>query len=178
MGLVAVLAETGVSRRLLHLAAETGVLGAGPVGAGEVDAGVGDLADASLLGFTGDGGSVLAHRLVMRVARERLAADGALSLVLCGAIRVLGDAVEAIGEPLRDRAWIRELTGQVNAVIACMEGHPGGDATAHALSVYLLNELNEKNALATSLAAGELLAEYSKGRRKGWRRWLTSNTHP
>jgi hypothetical protein len=45
IGLVAVLAETGLPRRVLHLAAEAGVLGDG-VGAAEVDAGVGDLADA------------------------------------------------------------------------------------------------------------------------------------
>jgi hypothetical protein len=60
MGLVAVLAETGVSRRLLHLAAEAGILGDG-FGAADVDAGIGDLADGSLLGFTVDGGSVVAH---------------------------------------------------------------------------------------------------------------------
>ena len=82
----------GAARVLLHLAAGAGVLGDGRVGAAEVDAGVGDLADASLLGFTVDGESVVAHRLVMRVARERLAAEGGLPAVLDGAVRVLADA--------------------------------------------------------------------------------------
>lgn len=66
MGLVAVLAEAGISRRLLHLAAEGDVPG--------MDAAAGVLAEASLVGFSVDD-AVAAHRLVMR---ERLVADGTL----------------------------------------------------------------------------------------------------
>ena len=98
MGLVAVLAESGVPRRVLYLAAGAGVLGDGRVGAAEVDAAVGDLADASLVGFTVDGGSVVAHRLVMRVARERLAAEGGLRAVLDGAVRVLAGVAGGFGD--------------------------------------------------------------------------------
>ena len=67
-----------------------------------MDAGAGGLADASLLGFTVDD-SVVAHRLVMRVARERLAAEGGLPAVLAGAVRVLAGLDDGIGEePWRD----------------------------------------------------------------------------
>ena len=132
MGLVSVLAETGVSRRLLHLAAGAGVLGDDRVGAAEVDAGVGDLADASLVGFTVDDESVVAHRLVMRVVRERLAAEGGLPAVLDGAVRVLAGVAGGIGEAWRDPAGVRELAGQVSAVMACLYRPPGcacrGDA--------------------------------------------------
>ena len=166
MGLVAVLAETGVGRRLLHLAAEEGVLGDGPVPAEQVDAGVGDLADASLLGFSVDGGSVAAHRLVMRVARERLAADGALPGVLAGAVRVLGDAADAVSEPWRDAAGVRELAGQVSALTNCLASLPGthaGKAAADLLavrlqSVYLLTSLGDSTGLAI-VAAEPLVAD-------------------
>jgi tetratricopeptide (TPR) repeat protein len=164
MGLVAVLAETGVPRRVLHLAAEAGVLGAGPVGEAEVDSVIGDLADASLLGFTVDGASVVAHRLVMRVARERLAAGGRLPTMLASAVRILEAAVKAIEEPWRDPAWVRELAGQVSAAAACVDGHPGAMAEKAAAdllrvrlqSVYLLNVLGDSTGLAIS--AGEPLA--------------------
>lgn len=76
MGLVALLAETGASRRLLHaMAAEESAGGAGDDDAAVVtDAVLGRLADASLVSFTLDD-SVVAHRLVMRVVREQLAAE-------------------------------------------------------------------------------------------------------
>jgi hypothetical protein len=75
MGLAAVMAETGVPRRLLHMAASAGVLGNGLLTAAEVDAVLGDLADASLMGFTVDD-AVVVHRLIMRVVREQLAVEG------------------------------------------------------------------------------------------------------
>jgi hypothetical protein len=43
---------------------------------------------------------------VMRVARERLAADGGLPAVLAGAVRVLAVMVIAIREPWRDPAVV------------------------------------------------------------------------
>jgi tetratricopeptide (TPR) repeat protein len=160
MGLVAVLAETGVPRGLLHLAAEAGVLGDGTVPAEQVDEGIGDLADASLLGFSVDGGSVAAHRLVMRVARERLAARGALPGVLTGAVQVLTEAANAVREPWRDPAGIRELAGQMSAVTGCLASHSdalAGEELADLLRlrlrlVYLLNELGDSTGLAIAVA--------------------------
>jgi hypothetical protein len=83
--------EVSLLAGLAQVAAAAGE-GAAGEGAAEVDAGLGDLADASLVGFTVDGGSVLAHRLVMRVARERLAAGGRLAAELDGAVGVLAGA--------------------------------------------------------------------------------------
>ena len=125
MGLVAVLAETGVPRRLLHLAGETGALGDSQVEEAEVDAGVGDLADTSLLGFTVDRESVVAHRLVMRVARERLSSEDALPATLNSAVRVLAGVAREFGEAWRDPAGVRELAGHVSAVVACLTTHQG-----------------------------------------------------
>ena len=166
MGLVAVLAESGVPRRLLHLAASTGALGDDRVGAAEVDAGVGDLADASLLGFTVDDESVVAHRLVMRVARERLAAEGGLPAVLDSAVEVLAGVAGGIGEAWRDPAGVRDLAGQVSAVVACLAAHPdvlAGEMPVGLLrlrlqSVHLLNMLGDSTGLAI-LAAGPLAAD-------------------
>ena len=166
MGLVAVLAEPGVPRSLLHLAAEAVALGEG-VGPVEADAAVGDLADASLLGFTIDGGSVAAHRLVMRVARERLAAEGGLTTVVDGAVRVLAGVGDGFGDDAwRDPAGVRELAAQVTAVVACLAAHPdvlAGEAPTGLVelrlrSVYLLNMLGDSTGLAI-LAAEPLAAD-------------------
>jgi hypothetical protein len=159
MGLVSVLAETGVSRRVLHLAADAEVLGDDPIGAVGVDEGVGELANASLVGFTVDG-SVVAHRLVMRVARERLAAEGGLSVVLDDALRVLERLADGISGAWRDPAGVRELVGQVSSVVAHVASHPGAVAreTANGLlglrvrSVDLLVELGDSTGLAIEAA--------------------------
>ena len=169
MGLVAVLAETGVPRRILHLAAEAGILGDGRAGAAEADAGVGDLADASLLGFTVDGGAVVAHRLVMRVARERLAADGRLPGVLDDAVRVLASVADGFAEAWRHPAGVRDLAGQVSAVEACLAAHPdifakempAGLLGLRSQSVYLLNMLGDSTGLAI-LAAKPLAADLER----------------
>ena len=166
MGMVSVLAETGVPRRVLHLAASAGALADGETGAAEVDAAVGDLADASLLGFTVDGRSVVAHRLVARVARERLAGNGGLSAVVARAVRMLADVADGFTEAWRDPAGVRELAGEVSAVMACMAAHPdvfAGAVLADLLqlrlgSVYLLNMLGDSTGLAI-LAAEPLAAD-------------------
>jgi tetratricopeptide (TPR) repeat protein len=176
MGLVAVLAETGVPRRLLHLAAGAGVLGDGPVSAAEADARTGDLVDASLLGFTVGGVAVAAHRLVMRVARERLAAGGTLPAVLAAAVRLLTDALSAVGEPWRDPAWVRELAGQVGAVTASQASYLDaltGQALTGLLAlrqraVSLLNILGGSTELVIA-AAEPLVTDFE---------WLLGAEHP
>lgn len=166
MGLVAVLAESGVPRRLLHLAAAAGVLGNGQAGPAEVDARMGDLSDASLLAFTVDGTSVVAHRLVTRVARERLASEGKLAAVLGAAVKVLAGVAEGVGEAWRDPAGVRDLVRQVNAVTAGVASHPDAlyeEVSAELLqlrlrSVHLLNMLGDGSGLAV-LAAEPLAAD-------------------
>ena len=72
LDMVSLLAPEGVARDLLHHAEWPGE----PAGGAEaIDEALGRLADASLLTFSGDGETgepiVTAHRMVMRVARER-----------------------------------------------------------------------------------------------------------
>ena len=166
MGLVAVLAETGVSRRVLYLAASVRVLGRGRAGEAEVDAALGELADASLLGFTVDG-SVVAHRLVMRVARERLAAKGKLFGVLGDAVRVLSGLAGGIVEVWRDPAGVRELAEQVRTVATHLASHPNAIRwrmnyvrllPLRLRSVDLLNYLSDSTGLAI-LAAEPLVTD-------------------
>ncbi len=181
MGLVSVLAGTGVSRRVLHLAAGIDsrsflswwpgrrsrrllcLVGSGKDGPAGVDAAAGLLTDASLLGFTFDD-SVVAHRLVMRVVRERLAAGGGLAAAVAGAVRVLGKLADEIEEAWRDPAGVRELAGHVNALAAHVRGHrdafigemPAGLLRLRLWSGYLLTELGDSTGLA--IVAGEPLA--------------------
>ena len=181
MGLVSVLAETGVPRRMLHLATSTGALGDGGVEAAEVDAAVGDLADASLVGFTVDD-SVVAHRLVMRVTRERLAAEGGLPGVLEDAVRVLESLAGGIGEAWRDPAGVRELAAQVSALVAHAAGHPNavtGQVLADLLElrlrlVALLNMLRDSTGLAIS-AAEPLVADSERAIGAGHPKTLISS---
>jgi len=168
MELVSVLSPAGVPRALLSTAAGSGALPGfgGPAGERLVDEAVGRLAGGSLLTFSGDGGSVSAHRLVMRVVRERLAATGGLPAVVTGAARALLDAAEEEDGAWRDPAGVRDLAGQVSALTDCVDGHPGafsGAVLAGLLevrlrSVSLLNELADSAHLVIS-AAEPLAAE-------------------
>ena len=119
LDLIAVLSTGGVSRELLYRAGADGVLGR-VMGAGEapalVDAALAQLADASLLIFSGDGSSVSAHRLVMRVVRELRAREGSLTAVGAAAAKML----RAVSDSLRP-AWqvpgaARDLIQQVTAL--------------------------------------------------------------
>jgi hypothetical protein len=114
---------------------------------------------------------VAAHRLVMRVAREQLAADGALPALVDGAVRVLAGASKGIGEEWRDPAGVRDLAGQVSAVMACLAAHtdafagrmPTGLLGLRLRSVYLLNMLGDSTGLAIA-AAEPLIADCERGR--------------
>ena len=71
------LSAAGVRRELLHAAGQAGVLvtaGTGDRGPG--GSGAGGLAERSLLTFSLDGRTVIAHRLVTQVVREGLARRG------------------------------------------------------------------------------------------------------
>ena len=85
MDLLAVLSAAGVPRSLVYAAARDGLPGRDepvPALAPEIaDRVLARLAGASLLTFSLDGSSVTAHRLVMRVIRENLAASNSLTAV-------------------------------------------------------------------------------------------------
>lgn len=159
MGLVSLLAETGASRRLLHA-----IAAAGPAGNGGgndpalvTDGALGRLADASLVSFTLDD-SVVAHRLVMRVVREQLAADGRLTATAAGVVRALGVVAGEVEQTWQDRAWVREVAVQITAV----HQHAGRDLEnpntraavdllgARGRALHLLNELGDSAGQAIS----------------------------
>jgi tetratricopeptide (TPR) repeat protein len=117
---VSLLSAAGVSRALLYAAVRAGIFS--PPGAEtsqdgelEVDEALGHLADASLVTFSGDGSVISAHRLVMRVARERRAHDGTLVVLgarICG---LLGEVTQSLGDPRQNRAAARDLAQQITA---------------------------------------------------------------
>lgn len=95
------------------------------VGRAGVEQALGRLTDASLLTFSGDGSTVLAHRLVARTVRERLKREGRLATV--GAIaRDLLLSNEVIlhmqkisgNAPAYDRAADRDFARQAAALAA------------------------------------------------------------
>jgi len=119
--LMAVLSAAGVRRDLLYDAGQAGLLdggepGAGAgVGAGVVDGALARLAEASLLAFSLDGQAVSAHRLVLRVVRDRLATRGRLAAVCRAAATMLGTRAAALaGSP--DRVAVRDIPEQVTAL--------------------------------------------------------------
>jgi tetratricopeptide (TPR) repeat protein len=125
MELLAVLSAAGVRRTMIHAAGQHGVLGRKRLGvlgrkrlAAEVaDRALGRLAAESLVTFSIDGSSVAAHRLVMRVVRERVAARGALAGVCAAAAGLLEDQARSLEWSWHeDRAAARDLVEQVMAL--------------------------------------------------------------
>jgi tetratricopeptide (TPR) repeat protein len=133
MDLLAVLSATGARRSLVHAAAEEGLPGRdGPLPALAPEAAdrvLARLTGTSLLTFSLDGATVTAHRLVMRVIRENLAADNALTSVCESAARLLDGLTTSRWDTWHeDRAATRDLVEQIMAldesVARCP---PGGD---------------------------------------------------
>ena len=109
INVVALLSAAGVSRALLYAAGKEGILqqpgsdaAAGPE---SIDEALGRLANVSLLTFSVDDSTVAAHRLTMRVARERQATGGQPGRARRGRSRpaVRGNPVpgRALAEPAR-----------------------------------------------------------------------------
>jgi tetratricopeptide (TPR) repeat protein len=119
MNVVSVLSPGGTPRSLLHAIGQSGALSlaevSGKVTLSEVDQALAQLADSSLLNFSLDGKRVNAHRLVMRIIRDRLSHE-----------RRLGKVYEAVGEVLAKQAtsvrqsWeqfaVRDLLEQILAL--------------------------------------------------------------
>ena len=119
--LLAVLSAAGVRRTLVQEAAQQGVLGrdgqAGELPPEVVDRALGRLAGASLLTFSVDGSSVNAHRLVMRVIREQLAAGNSLTAVCTAAAQLLDGLAASLSRTWhQDRAAVRDLVEQIMAL--------------------------------------------------------------
>lgn len=136
LGVISLLSPEGVARDLLYAGESAGVLG----GAAEIDEALSRLADASLPTFSGDDESepiVTAHRLVMRVTRERHAEDGTLAAVGGRACYLIGAALGSLGEPWQRRAATRDLVRQVVALNDHLAPHIAADDEALAKDLLL-----------------------------------------
>jgi hypothetical protein len=188
MDLVAVLSAAGVPRAVLYAAGQAGALGepgqAGGVGPEVVDEAVGRLAGSSLLTFSTGGGTVTAHRLVMRVIRERLARQGHLAVTCQAAAATLQARAGSLEQVWQDRPARRDLVEQVLAVhehAAVFSGEPGSDLTQAVLrlrgwALWFLNDLGDSTAQA--IAVGEpLLADQERVLGPDHRDTLTSRNN-
>ena len=119
MEVLSMLSAAGVRRDLLHAAGHAGALAGGGsgtrLGAAVVDEALGRLAEGSLLAFSLNGQTVVAHRLVLRVVRERLVQQGRLAVV-CRAAASLLDTHARVLQGSRDRAAVRDVPEQVTAL--------------------------------------------------------------
>jgi tetratricopeptide (TPR) repeat protein len=166
LAVISLLSTEGVARELLH----RGERESAPDGrAAEIDEALARLADASLLTFSGGDKAepnLIAHRLVMRVTRERRAHDGTLNAAGSAACELLAVAAESLGEPWRQRTAARALVRQIIALNDHIARQRGADDTGalaenllsrRAWALWCLDELADNAALAVDL--GEPLAD-------------------
>ena len=134
-----------------------------------MDEALGRLAGSSLLTFSTGGGTVTAHRLVMRVIRERLARQGRLAAACQAAAAALQARAGSLEQAWQDRPARRDLAEQILAVhehAAVFSGEDGSDLTLAVLrlrgwAVWFLNDLGDSAAQA--IAVGEpLLADLER----------------
>ena len=145
LGLVSLLSPQGVARDLLHCGPSAGLLvapGAEAADGAAIDQAIGRLAEASLVTFGGDD-TVLAHRLTMRVVRERAVLGGGGFLLVVKACLLLDAARAALGEPELNRAEVRLFAQHVAALsehVGSSTGYrPTDPAQDAALTFRLLN---------------------------------------
>jgi tetratricopeptide (TPR) repeat protein len=167
LAIISLLSAEGVSRDLFHRGESAGVPAGGAAGgpgagAAEIDEALSRLADASLLTFSGDDGTeptLTAHRMVMRVTRERRAHDGTLPAVGTKACDLIAAAFQSLGEPWQHRAAARDLVRQVIALNDHLAPHVGAEDGALAenllsrrgWALWCLNELADSAAQAVDL---------------------------
>jgi len=166
MEMMAVLSAAGVRREVLHAAGQAGVLARrrrrSGVGADLVDRALAQLAERSLLTFSLDGQTIIVHRGVMRVVRDRLAKLGRLTAVCRAAALVLHARAGALAGS-QDRPAARDIPEQVTALLEATAGPAGeaDDELARSLlslrlwALYYLNELGDSAPQA--IAVGESL---------------------
>ena len=169
MDLLAVLSAAGVRRSLIHAAAGAGLPGRDeptPALAPETaDRVLARLGGASLLTFSLDGSAVTAHRLVMRVIRENLAASNSLTTVS----QVAADVLDGLAESLQqswheERAAVRDLVEQIIALYETSARCLAGSDLDHRMTqlrsqaVAFLNDLGDSAAQAIVIAK-QLLAD-------------------
>ena len=163
MELMAMLSPAAVRRDLLHAAGQAGaLLGASRrVAAPMVDQALERLNERSLLGFSLDGRAVSMHGLVARVVRGWLTRRGRLATAGRAAASALERSAAALAEP-RDHAAVRELLGQVTALLDNAGASAGDDQELAAmlmrLRILALHDLIELgDNLPRAIAIGEPL---------------------
>jgi tetratricopeptide (TPR) repeat protein len=172
MELLAVLSAAGVSRALVQAAARQGVLRrdgqAGELSPEVVDRALARLAGASLLTFSVDGSSVTAHRLVMRVIREQLAAGNSLTAICTAAAQLLEGLAESLSSTWhQNRAAARDLVEQTMALSESSAGYPADGALVRRIlrlrlwAVLFLNQLGD-SATQSILITEPLLADHER----------------
>jgi tetratricopeptide (TPR) repeat protein len=172
MDLIALLSETGVSRSLLHAAGQLGVLTRPDrlsANSATVDEALGHLASRSLVTLSIDGTTVTAHRLTMRVARERAGDHGSLAVSATAVIELLTKVGGTVGEPKQNREAARDIVGQILAVhdhLATQKRGKDLGLTKAILklrvwAVYCLNELGDSFTQAITYGA-EVLADHEE----------------
>jgi tetratricopeptide (TPR) repeat protein len=156
LDMVSFLSPEGVARDFLYHAKSAG-------GAEAIDEALGRLADASLLAFSGDGESrepvMTAHRLVMRVARERRVHDDTMAAIVVETYALLGAVVELLGEPWQHRTAARDLVRHLIALNDHVAPYVDADDQALAEGLLVcrgwalrcLNELGDSAAQAIEL---------------------------
>ncbi len=172
MELVAVLSPVGVRRTLVQEAGRQGVLDrdgqASELSAEVVDRALARLAGASLLTFSVDGSSVAAHRLVMRVIQEQLAAGNSLTAVCTGAAQLLKGLAESLSQTWhQDLDAVRDLIEQIMALYESSAGCPADSVLVSRMlllrrrAVWFLTALNDSVAQSI-LIAEPLLADQER----------------
>jgi tetratricopeptide (TPR) repeat protein len=167
---VALLSTAGVSRALLYAAGQQGLLQqpgtqtpAAPQG---IDEALGRLASASLLTFSVDDATVAAHRLTMRVAREREAQDGSLGTLGAGIAELLSVVTKSLAEPWQNRAAARDAIQQIIALHEHLAPYLGEQDAAltetllqlRGWAIWCLNDLGDSFAQAIEYGQ-DLLAD-------------------
>ena len=162
METVAVLSPAVARRDLLRAAGQAGaLLGRGRrIAAAMVDQALEQLNERSLLCFGLDGQAVAVHCLVARVVRGALARRGRLAAACGAAASALEIYAETILNP-RDRVAVRELLGQVTALLENADAHPDDADLARMLlrlrSVALHHQIELGDSMPHAIAIGEEL---------------------
>ena len=117
---IALMSPGGVSRQLLYAAGQRGLLWPSdnqrPAQPQSINEALGRLASASLLTFSVDDTTVTAHRLTMRVARERQAQAGTLVRLTAGIADLLEAVTDSLDEPWRNWPGARDIVQQIMAL--------------------------------------------------------------
>jgi len=135
---VSLLSGAGVPRALLHAAGKAGLLAASrkrrkkgrtvpPQVVDEVQA---RLAGASLLIFSGDGATVSAHRLVMRIVRERQVRRGDWPRLIVSTAALLEVVARSLDPVWQYRPAARDLVQQIVALGEHTAGYLGNSHSA------------------------------------------------